>query len=150
LPGAWQTAAIGSTGLQENSSELITSQLAYWLSGLSDDVSIGIDYDSANDTGDEAAIAVALSTQLLNDRLHIEGEVGTQNLYTGTVEDLQLQDIRIKYDLVEDGTFQLTGYSTQRATIPGLEGQSVQGVGILFNKDFDRIKDLFRRNTKNK
>jgi hypothetical protein len=149
LPGSWQTAAIGSTGIQENSSELITSQLGYWLSGLSDDVSIGIDYDSANDTGDEAAIAVALSTQLLDDRLHIEGEVGTQNLYTGTAEDLQLQDVRIKYDLVEDGGLQLTGYSTQRATIPGLEGESVQGVGLLFNKDFNSIKDLFKRKSKN-
>ena len=92
---------------------------------------------------------LALSTQLFNDRLHIEGEVGTQNLYSGTTDDLQIQDIKIKYDIKEDGTIQLTGYSTQRATVPGLEGESVQGVGILFNKDFDRIKDLFKSKSKN-
>lgn len=145
LPGTWHASAVGTTGIQESSSELITAQIGHWLSGISDDVNVGIDYDSANITGDEAAIAVALSTQLFNDRLHIEGEVGTQNLYFGTTDDLQIQDIRIKYDLKEDGTLQLTGYSTQRATVPGLEGENVQGVGILFNRDFNSIKDLFKR-----
>ena len=145
LPSTWHASAVGATGIQESSSELITAQIGHWLSGISDDVNVGIDYDSANITGDEAAIAVALSTQLFNDRLHIEGEVGTQNLYFGTTDDLQIQDIRIKYDLKEDGTLQLTGYSTQRATVPGLEGENVQGVGILFNRDFNSIKDLFKR-----
>ncbi len=145
LPGTWHASAVGSTGIQESSSELITAQIGYWLSGISDDVNVGIDYDSANITGDEAAIAIALSTQLFNDKLHIEGEVGTQNLYSGTTDDIQIQDIRIKYDLKEDGTLQLTGYSTQRSTVPGLEGENVQGVGILFNRDFNSIKDLFKR-----
>ena len=90
LPSTWHATAVGSTGIQENSSELITSQLGYWLSGLSDDINVGIDYDSPTNTGDEAAIAVALSTQLLDDKLHIEGEVGTTNLYTGTTDDLQI------------------------------------------------------------
>jgi|TARA_B110000116_G_C16796219_1_gene566904 hypothetical protein len=145
LPAAWQSAAIGGTGIQENSTELISAQLGNWLSGLSDDVSIGIDYDAANDYGDEAALAVALSTELLNDRLHIEGEVGTTNLYTGTMDEIQLQDIRLKYDITDNGNIQLTGYSTQRASIPGLEGESVQGVGIIFHKDFDKIRDFFKR-----
>ena len=145
LPASWQSAAIGSTGIQENSTELISAQLGNWLSGLSDDVSIGIDYDAANDYGDEAALAIALSTELLNDRLHIEGEVGTTNLYTGTMDEIQLQDIRLKYDITDNGNLQLTGYSTQRASIPGLEGESVQGVGIIFHKDFDKIRDFFKR-----
>lgn len=145
IPGSIHSAAIGSTGLQENSSELITSQLGNWLSSMSDDVSIGINYDSATDTGDEAAIAVALSTQILNDRLHIEGEVGTQNLYSGSMDDVQLQDVRIKYDLNETGNLQLTGYTTQRTDIPGFEGESVQGVGLLYHKDFDRFIDFFKR-----
>lgn len=146
IPGSWQSAAIGSTGIQENSSELITSQLGNWLSSMSDDINIGINYDSATDTGDEAAIAVAMSTQILNDRLHIEGEVGTSNLYTGTMDDVQLQDVRIKYDLNPTGNLQLTGYTTQRTDIPGFEGESVQGVGLLYHKDFDRLIEFFKRN----
>lgn len=143
LPPQWQAASIGSTGLQENSTELISAQLGNWLSGMSDDVNIGIDYDARNNSGDEAALAVALSTQLLNDRLHVEGELGTQSLNTGSFDDLQLRDFRIKYDLKDDGTLQLTGYSTQRANIPGLEGESVQGVGILFHRNFNRFGNLF-------
>ena len=92
LPSTWHATAVGTTGIQESSSELITSQISHWLSGISDDVSVGIDYDSPINDGDDTAIALALSTQLFNDRLHIEGEVGTQNLYTGTTDDLQIQD----------------------------------------------------------
>jgi len=150
LPSTWHATAVGATGIQENSSELITSQLGYWLSGLSDDLNVGIDYDSPTNTSDETAIAIALSTQLLDDKLHIEGEVGTTNLYTGTTDDLQIQDVRIKYDINDDGTLQLTGYATQRGTIPGLEGENVQGVGVLLNKDFDNIWDLFKRKSKKK
>ena len=145
LPSTWHATAVGTTGIQESSSELITSQISHWLSGISDDVNVGIDYDSPVNDGDDTAIALALSTQLFNDRLHIEGEVGTQNLYTGTTDDLQIQDLKIKYDIVEDGTLQLTGYTTQRASVPGLEGESVQGVGFLINRDFDSIWDLFKR-----
>jgi hypothetical protein len=71
--------------------------------------------------------------------------VGTTNLYTGTMDEIQLQDIRLKYDITDNGNIQLTGYSTQRASIPGLEGESVQGVGIIFHKDFDKIRDFFKR-----
>ena len=143
MPPQWQASAIGSTGLQENSTELISAQLGNWLSGISDDVNIGIDYDAKNNSGNEAALAVALSTQLLDDRLHVEGELGTQQLNTGSLDDLQLKEFRVKYDLKDDGTLQLTGYSTQRANIPGLEGESVQGVGILFHRDFTRFRNLF-------
>jgi len=143
LPPQWQASAIGSTGLQENSTELISAQLGNWLSGISDDVNIGIDYDAKNNSGNEAALAVALSTQLLDDKLHVEGELGTQQLNTGSLDDLQLKEFRVKYDLKDDGTLQLTGYSTLRANIPGLEGESVQGVGILFHRNFTRFRNLF-------
>ena len=150
LPSTWHATAVGSTGIQENSSELITSQLGYWLSGLSDDINVGIDYDSPTNTGDEAAIAVALSTQLLDDKLHIEGEVGTTNLYTGTTDDLQIQDVRIKYDINDDGTLQLTGYATQKRNYSWTRRENVQRVGVLLNKDFDNIWDLFKRKSKKK
>jgi hypothetical protein len=143
LPPQWQASAIGSTGLQENSTELISAQLGNWLSGISDDVNIGIDYDAKDNSGNEAALAVALSTQLLDDRLHVEGELGTQQLNTGSLDDLQLKEFRVKFDIKDDGTLQLTGYSTQRANIPGLEGESVQGVGILYHRDFTKFRDLF-------
>jgi hypothetical protein len=145
LQAEWQAAAIGSTGIQENSTELISSQLGNWLSGISDDIDVGIDYDAGTQAGDESALAVALSTQLLNNRLHVEGEIGTDKLNTGPLEDLKLRDVRIRYDINKDGSIQLTGYSTQRSTIPGLEGESVQGVGILFHKDFNKLNELFKR-----
>lgn len=146
LPPEWQVAAIGSIGLQENSTELISSQFGNWLSGISDDVNVGIDFDAGSKTGDESALAVALSTQLLDNRLHVEGEVGTDKLNTGAFEDLKLRDVRLRYDLNKDGSLQLTGYSTQRSTIPGLEGESVQGVGILFHRDFNKLLELFKKN----
>ncbi len=55
-------------------SELLSNQLSNWLSQISDDFDIGINYRPGDQvTRDE--VEVALSTQLLNDRIIISGNV---------------------------------------------------------------------------
>ena len=80
-----------------------------------------------------------LSTQLLNDRLHIEGEVGAQTTGTVNAEDFQIQDLTVSFDLTEDGGIQLTGHSRQNVSLTNaIEGEAVQGVGIRFKWAFDQ------------
>jgi hypothetical protein len=135
------TMDIGSTGVQENSGELIASQLSNWLSGMNDDLDVGLDYSQDVATG-EQAIAVALSTRLLNDRLHLSGSMGTSAVGTS---DPTLQDMHVRYDLVSDGSFQITGYTTTDAEVPGQMATSTQGIGLVFRHEFNRFRDLFRR-----
>ena len=43
---------------------------------------VGLDY-AQDELSGEQALGLALSTQILNDRLHIEGELGAQTFGTG-------------------------------------------------------------------
>lgn len=137
-------SAVGSTGLQERSTEFLASQIGFWLSQMTQDLDIGVDYGTSATSG-EQALAVALSAQMLDDRLHIEGAVGTNHLFGGTTEDFQLQDVRIRYDLPPDGTFQVTGYSTTNPAITGQTGSSTQGVGVLMQSEFNSFRELWQR-----
>lgn len=138
------TAAVGTTGLQERSTEFLASQVGFWLSQMTREVDVGLDYGTDATSG-EQALAVALSAQLFDDRLHMEGAVGTNHLFGGTTEDLQVQDVRIRYDLPPDGMFQLTGYSTTNPAVTGQTGTSTQGVGVLMQSEFNSFGELWRR-----
>ncbi len=137
-------AAIGTTGLQERSTEFLAAQVGNWLSQATNDVDVGLDY-GANAVSGEQALAVALSTRLLDDRLHLEGAVGTQRLTGGNGQDFQVQDVRVSYDLKPGGAFQVTGYTQMNPVIPGQEGTSTQGVGIRFRKEFAYLREIFRQ-----
>jgi hypothetical protein len=136
-------AAIGTTGLQERSTDFLAAQVGNWLSQASNDLDVGLDY-GADAVSGEQALAVALSTRLLDDRLQIEGAVGTQRLTGGNSQDFQVQDVRVSYDLKPGGAFQVTGYTQMNPIIPGQEGTSTQGVGVRFRKEFAYFRDMFR------
>jgi hypothetical protein len=138
------TSAIGTTGLQEKSTEFLASQIGFWLSQMTREVNVGLDYGTSATSG-EQALAVALSAQLLDDRLHVEGAVGTDRLFGGSTQDLQVQDIRIRYDLPPDGTFQVTGYTTSNPVITGQAGSTTQGVGLLMQSEFNSFRELWGR-----
>ncbi len=138
------TSAIGTTGLQEKSTEFLASQIGFWLSQMTREVNVGLDYGTSAASG-EQALAVALSAQLLDDRLHVEGAVGTDRLFGGSTQDLQVQDIRIRYDLPPDGTFQVTGYTTSNPIITGQAGSTTQGVGLLMQSEFNSFSELWGR-----
>jgi len=111
---------------------------------MTQEVNVGLDYGTSAASG-EQALAVALSAQLLDDRLHVEGAVGTDRLFGGSAQDLQVQDIRIRYDLPPDGTFQVTGYTTSNPVITGQAGSTTQGVGLLMQSEFNSFRELWGR-----
>ena len=89
---------------------------------------------------------VALSTQFLDDRLHIEGEArGTTPGAAVSQADVQLQDLRVAYDITEDGRVQISGYRETAPGWNGLDGSTTMGIGIRFREQFDAWSELFRR-----
>jgi len=67
---------IGATGniAGVTASELLSNQLSNWLSQISDDFDIGFNYRPGDQVSTQE-VEVALSTQLLNDRVIISGNV---------------------------------------------------------------------------
>ena len=134
------TSAIGGTGVQDKSTAFIANQLGHWISQISPEIDIGVDYANDQLSG-EQALAVALSTRLMNDRLHIEGAIGTQNLTQVSASDVQLQDMTLSYDLDQHGNFQVTGHTRTNQGLSVPYGTKTQGVGIRLQRDFNRWGD---------
>lgn len=136
-----------SIGLAENSTELITSQLSNWLSQISDDFDIGVNYSPGDQISNEE-IAVALSTQLFNDRLLVSGSFGVQQAQSTAVNDNPnnlIGDIRIEYKIHPQGKIRIIVYnqSNEFDLVRSRQNQYTQGFGVVFQQEFNSLYDLF-------
>ena len=102
---------------------------------------LGLDY-SNDDLSGEQELALALSTQLFNERLRLEGAFGAQSAGQISTDYIQVQDVTISYDLDRRGQYQVTGQSkSNQSMINALDGSSTQGVGIRMRHEFNRWGD---------
>jgi hypothetical protein len=137
-----------SIGLAENSTELLSSQLSNWLSQISDDFDIGVNYSPGDQLTNEE-LAVALSTQLFNDRLLISGNFGVshaQNASTGENPNSLIGDLRVEYLVTPEGKIRLIVYneSNQFDLANTQQSNYTQGVGIVYQEEFDSLNELFQ------
>jgi hypothetical protein len=144
------TYASASANMSASSLNIISSQLSNWLSQISNDFDIGINYIAGDElTQDE--LEVALSTQFFDNRLTVDGNVGvitrdnTQQQQASNI----VGDVNIEYKLRPDGRIRLRAFNRSN-NFNSLDYNSpyTQGLGIFFIKDFDRFGDLFRRQKK--
>ena len=134
---------------------VITNQLSNWLSQISKDFDIGINY-TPNDQLTNEELEVALSTQLFDDRLTIEGNFG---VIRGNKSDAsQANNIVGDVDLTLKITKRLSFKAYNHTNVKNnyyyysFENYSdfTQGVGISFSQSFDNIREIFTFNKKNK
>ena len=141
--------ASGSANLPVSSLNIISSQLSNWLSQISNDVDIGINYN-AGDEINQDELEVALSTQFFDNRLIVDGNVG---VITNDKSQQQASnivgDVNIEYKLRPDGRVRLKAFNRSN-NINTIDYYSpyTQGVGIFYTKEFDRFGDVFRRTRK--
>ena len=118
--------------------------MSNWLSKLSSDIDIGLNYRPGdNITSDE--IAVALSTELLNNRLVISSNFGvSQGNEINQNENELIGDVNIEYKLNEDGTFRIRVFSrTNEYDITNAnQTQTTSGVGLYYKKEFNNWKEF--------
>lgn len=126
-----------------STSEMISNQLSNWLSKISNDFDVGLNYRPGDDiTGDE--LQVALSTQLFNNRIIIDGNVGVAN--TQSSSSNIVGDVNIEYKITPDGRFRVRAFNESNDINALVDNAPfTQGVGLSYQKEFDRIVDLFRR-----
>lgn len=134
-----------STGVAGvTASELLSNQLSNWLSQISNDFDIGVNY-RPGDAISSDEVEVALSTQLLNDRIIFSGnldvlgdEVKTPGGPSNIVGDFDLE-FRVT-DKVSVKAFNRV--NDDRIVRPSLY---TQGVGLVYRSEFNSIGDLFRK-----
>ena len=141
IPEQVNTLQLGASGLQDNSLDVLTSQLSGWLSRINDDLEIGVSYDPnqgdvANAAMNQDALQLAMKATLLNDKLEIEGSFGSRDLSQESLTATHLQDLRILYHLNEEQSLQLTGFSESQSSITQGANSTTQGVGIRWHRSF--------------
>jgi len=133
------------SGVGATSLDILTSQLSNWLSQISDDFDIGVNYRPGNDITSEE-IEVALSTQLFNNRVSIDGNFGVAGTDETEKASNIVGDVNVEVKITEDGRFRVKAFNkTNNVNSIEYNAPYTQGVGVFYRKEFDNFSDLFRR-----
>lgn len=141
---------MGSQAGVTTATEMVSRQLSRWLSKISSNFDVDFSYRPGdNITSDE--IALALSTQLLNDRVTLTAngnmDVGnTKNVTSGSSNNNIAGDFDMDVKLNKQGTLKLKAYShTDEKIIYKNNTETIQGVGISYQETFDTFKELLQK-----
>lgn len=137
--GSDEYASVGTT----SSSELFSNQMSNWLSQISNDFDVGVNYRPGDEISDKE-VQVALSTQLFNDRIFINGNVeNSSNQNTSNI----VGDVNVEYKITKQGKFRIKAFNkaNNNNDLININAPYTQGVGIFYHKDFNNLKDLFRK-----
>jgi len=145
---------IGSSAVGLTTMEMLSNQLSNWLSQISNDFDIGVAYrpGSANLSNSDE-LQVALSTQILNDKVIINGNfdvvgaTGTTGSQTSPGTSTITGDFDIEYKINEKIRFKVFNRSNDNFYIDnGI--QYTQGIGIFYRQDYNKLKDIFVKKQK--
>lgn len=132
------------SGVKATTSDLLSSQLSNWLSQLSDEFDIGFNYKPGDEISNQE-IALAMSTQLFNDRLTISTNLGVSyGNSTNQNPNNIIGDFNVEYKVNEDGTFRLRGYNESNTfdVTNTTQAPFTQGVGVYYTEEFETLGDL--------
>ncbi len=127
-----------------NASEFLSNQLSHWLSQISNDYDIRINYHPNFDnqmTNDE--VELALSTQLLNDRLSINGNVDVTTNAAAESSNNIVGDFDLDYKITEK--LRLKAYNHSNDKLLTEVSPYTQGVGVVFKEEFNSLGELWRK-----
>jgi len=142
-----------NVSLQSSYYNVIANQLGSMLSQISDNVDIGLNYKPGDDVSQEE-FEVALSTQLFDDRLTIDGNFGMTYDRSEQSASNIVGDVDIGYKLTPDGQWILKVFNHSNVNswynYNNYDQVSpyTQGIGIAFVRNFNHISELFKSRKK--
>ncbi|MCQ2158493.1 MAG: translocation/assembly module TamB [Bacteroidales bacterium] len=136
----------GSNILYKNLSMIMSGQLNSILQKLGIPVDLGLNYQQ-NEAGKDI-FDVAISTQMFNNRVLVNGTIGNRQFSTRSNEEMVGDiDVQIKLDRTGNTRMSLFSHSADDYT-NYLDNTQRSGVGISYQKEFNRLGDLFKRKKK--
>lgn len=143
--------SITTTATNELSSvgfSTLSSQLSNWLSRMSQDINIGLNYRpssiSEDGTTTSSEFDVALSTQLLNDRLLLNGNFGYRDEVANTSNiSNSIIDFDLEYKLSKSGKLRTKGFNRSNNSY-FKQAANTQGIGLIYREDFDTFSGLMK------
>ncbi|MEQ8910120.1 MAG: translocation/assembly module TamB domain-containing protein [Vicingaceae bacterium] len=148
-PSTGNSSASGSRGAPgiNNGYEMLSNQMSNWLSKLSDQFDVGVNYRQGNEyTGDE--FDLSLSTELFQDRLVLDGNVGysSNNQIQNNNQSNFVGEFTVEYKLSKDGRFRVSAFNRSvNNSLLQTVSPYTQGVGLFYREEFDTFNELWRR-----
>lgn len=139
------TAPSGTSAMAVTTTEMLSNQLSNWLSQISKDFDVGFVYRPGNKDINTQELQVALSTQLLNDKITINGnfDYRGENNPAGTPLS---GDFDIEYKITEKIRFKAFNRYNNPYTGKGVP--YTQGLGVFFKQDFNKLSDFLGKKPK--
>lgn len=145
---ATSTTSTGTSAMAATTFEMVSNHISNWLSQLSKDIDIGVNIRPGYNAITPQEAQLALSTQLLNNKITLNGNVDVRgtgaaasntNALIGDFDaELKLTEkLRLKVFSRYNDIYNGTGVSPY-----------TQGVGIFYKQDFNKFSDLFRKKSK--
>jgi hypothetical protein len=128
-----------------SSFELLSNQLNSWLSQISKDFDIGVNYRPGDQLSSEE-LELALSTQLFDERVVIDGNLGMLGEHqTQQNASNIIGDISVEVKVTRDGRFRVRAFNKYNdMEITRREAPYTQGVGAFYRREFDKLPDLWK------
>lgn len=128
-------------------SELLSNQLSNWLSQINENFDVGFNYRPGDEVS-SSEIELALSTQLLNDRVIISGNVdyiedGTNPSTGQSGNPYIMGDVEVEYKVTENVS--VLAFNRARDELLFQTAPYKQGVGLSYREDFNSLKQLMKR-----
>lgn len=137
--------------LYSNVTDIMANQLNNIFQKLDIPLDLGLNYQP-NDKGNDI-FDVAVSTQLFNNRVIVNGNIGNRQYNSGNSNSDVVGDLDIEIKLTRNGALRLNLFSHSADEYTNyLDNSQRNGVGLAYQKEFDRfdtfIKNLFTRRKK--
>ncbi|MBW8333550.1 MAG: translocation/assembly module TamB [Prolixibacteraceae bacterium] len=125
--------------------ELFSNQFSNWLSQISNDFDIGFNYRPGDQISNDE-VELALSTQMFNNRVSINGNIAnnsSQKLNANNNSLVGDADVNVK--LTQNGKLQLKAYNHANNNLIYETSPYTQGVGLSYREDFNDFEELWQK-----
>ncbi len=147
-----QSGIVNNTTLfYSNVTEALANQLNNIFHKLDIPVDLGLNYQP-NETGNDL-FDVAVSTQLFNNRVVVNGNIGNKQYSTSGSQNEVVGDLDIEIKLNRSGAFRLNLFSHSADQFSNyLDNSQRNGVGLMYQTEFNSfgrfLKSIFTRKSK--
>jgi hypothetical protein len=127
-----------------NFSEMLSNQLSNWLSQIVNDLDVDVNYRQNREMNSDE-VQLALSYQLFNDKLTINGSVGATNAASNASDEI-VGEFDIDYKLTDNGKLRLKTFNHANNELLYEDNSSyTQGLGFTYKEEFNTFGELIRR-----
>ena len=139
-----QSGIVNNTSLlYSNVTEIMSNQLNNILQKLDIPIDLGLDYQQGNNG--KNAFDVAVSTELFNNRVFVNGTFGSRQYNNSSNQNNEfVGDLDIEIKLDKSGAFRLNLFSHSADQYSSyLDNSQRSGIGITYQHEFNTLREFF-------